>query len=117
MGRHLAVGANSFARKWFVPVDRANEFAPTRSLLLIENRAAYGERIVHALRAQLSWTHFKSVIYIDDPLKRDFYAEMCRAEYLTALPPREVLARKLHEAVASARARLAQRQDDEELGT
>ena len=38
------------------------------------------ERIVHALRAQLSWTHFKSVIYLDDPLKRDFYAEMCRVE-------------------------------------
>lgn len=38
------------------------------------------ERIVHALRAQLSWTHFKSIIYIDDPLKRDFYAEMCRIE-------------------------------------
>lgn len=38
------------------------------------------ERIVHALRAQLSWTHFKSVIYMDDPLKRDFYAEMCRIE-------------------------------------
>ena len=30
MGRHLAVGANSFARKWFVPVGRANKFAPTR---------------------------------------------------------------------------------------
>lgn len=38
------------------------------------------------------------------------------AEYLTALPPREVLERKLHEAVASARARLAQRPGDEELG-
>ncbi len=38
------------------------------------------ERIVHALRAQLSWTHFKAIIYMDDPLKRDFYAEMCRIE-------------------------------------
>lgn len=38
------------------------------------------ERIVHALRAQLSWTHFRSIIYMDDPLKRDFYAEMCRIE-------------------------------------
>lgn len=38
------------------------------------------ERIVHALRAQLSWTHFKTIIYFDDPLKRDFYAEMCRIE-------------------------------------
>jgi predicted nuclease of restriction endonuclease-like (RecB) superfamily len=38
------------------------------------------EQIVSALRRQLSWTHFKRVIYIDDPLKRDFYAEMCRLE-------------------------------------
>lgn len=38
------------------------------------------------------------------------------AEYLTALPPREVLERKLHEAVTSARARLMQRPDDKELG-
>jgi predicted nuclease of restriction endonuclease-like (RecB) superfamily len=36
--------------------------------------------IVSALRRQLSWTHFRQIIYIDDSLKRDFYAEMCRAE-------------------------------------
>ena len=36
--------------------------------------------IVSALRRQLAWTHFKQIIYIDDPLKREFYAEMCRAE-------------------------------------
>ncbi len=38
------------------------------------------ERIVSALRRQLGWTHFKRIIYLDDPLKRDFYAEMCRIE-------------------------------------
>ena len=38
------------------------------------------EEIVSALRRQLSWTHFKQIIYLDDPLKRDFYAEMCRIE-------------------------------------
>jgi predicted nuclease of restriction endonuclease-like (RecB) superfamily len=38
------------------------------------------EKIVSALRRQLGWTHFKTIIYIDDPLKRDFYAEMCRLE-------------------------------------
>ena len=37
-------------------------------------------QIVYALRRQLTWTHFRSVIYFDDPLKRDFYAEMCRIE-------------------------------------
>lgn len=38
------------------------------------------EKIVSALRTQLSWTHFKAIIPMDDPLKRDFYAEMCRIE-------------------------------------
>ena len=41
-------------------------------------RAGYGERIVSALGRQLSWTHFKSLIYIEDPLARDFYPEMSR---------------------------------------
>ena len=39
------------------------------------------ESIVSALRRELSWTHFKRIIYLDDPLKRDFYAEMCRIEH------------------------------------
>ncbi len=37
-------------------------------------------RIVHAVSAQLNWTHLRRIIYLDDPLKRDFYAEMCRLE-------------------------------------
>ena len=41
------------------------------------------EKIVAALRRQLSWTHFKSLIPLKDPLKRDFYAEMCRIERWT----------------------------------
>jgi predicted nuclease of restriction endonuclease-like (RecB) superfamily len=35
---------------------------------------------VQALTAQLGWTHWSLIIYLDDPLKRDFYAEMCRVE-------------------------------------
>ena len=38
------------------------------------------EKIVHALRSQLSWTHFREIVSIDDPLKRQFYAELCRVE-------------------------------------
>ncbi|MCI5137124.1 MAG: DUF1016 domain-containing protein [Candidatus Electrothrix sp. AR1] len=41
----------------------------------------FDAEIVQALSAKLSWTHFKTIIYIDEPLKRDFYAEMCRVEY------------------------------------
>ena len=38
------------------------------------------EKIVSALRTQLTWTHFRELIALDDPLKREFYAEICRAE-------------------------------------
>ncbi len=37
-------------------------------------------KIVHALSAQLSWTHLRLVIYLDDPLEREFYAAVCRME-------------------------------------
>ena len=36
--------------------------------------------IVHALSAQLGWTHFRQIIYLKDPLRRAYYAEMCRIE-------------------------------------
>jgi hypothetical protein len=38
------------------------------------------EQIVSALIRQLSWTHVVQLIYVEDTLKRDFYAEMCRIE-------------------------------------
>jgi predicted nuclease of restriction endonuclease-like (RecB) superfamily len=37
-------------------------------------------QIVQSLIAQLGWTHFQKIVYLDDPLMRDFYAEMCRME-------------------------------------
>jgi len=36
--------------------------------------------IVSTLSRQLSWSHFVEIIPLDDDLKRDFYAEMCRLE-------------------------------------
>jgi hypothetical protein len=50
-------------------------------------------KIVHALSGQLSWTHLRRIIYLDDPLKRDFYAEMCRIERWNT--------RTLHEKIQS----------------
>lgn len=37
-------------------------------------------RIVQTLSEQLGWSHFIEIIPFDDPLRRDFYAEMCRIE-------------------------------------
>lgn len=39
------------------------------------------DEIVSAARRQLSWTHIKSLIYVKDPLARQFYAEMCLKEH------------------------------------
>ena len=36
--------------------------------------------IVASLRRQLGWTHFKALIPMREPLKRDFYAEVSRVE-------------------------------------
>jgi predicted nuclease of restriction endonuclease-like (RecB) superfamily len=38
------------------------------------------EQIVVSLIRQLSWTHFIALIPIKEPLKRDFYTQMCRVE-------------------------------------
>ncbi len=34
--------------------------------------------IVQTLSAQLSWSHFVELLTIDEPLKREFYAELAR---------------------------------------
>lgn len=38
------------------------------------------EKFVHTLCSQLSWSHIRQIIAIDDQLQRDFYIEMCRIE-------------------------------------
>ena len=39
-----------------------------RADILKQERAAYGQEIVSALRRQLAWTHFKQIIHFDNPL-------------------------------------------------
>jgi hypothetical protein len=40
------------------------------------------EQIIVTLSPQLGWSHFVTIIPLDDDLRRDFYAEMCRIERL-----------------------------------
>ena len=35
------------------------------------------EQIVHTLCAQLTWSHIRSLIYVKNKLKREFYTQMC----------------------------------------
>ena len=59
--------------------------------------------IVSALRTQLGWTHFRTIIALDDPLKRDFYAEMCRIERWSTRTLEEKIGGMLFERTALSR--------------
>jgi predicted nuclease of restriction endonuclease-like (RecB) superfamily len=61
------------------------------------------ERIVSALRRQLSWTHIKTLIYIDDSLKRDFYIEMSCLEHWSSRQLQERINSMLYERTALSR--------------
>ena len=58
------------------------------------------QAIVNALRTQLSWTHFRELTAIEDPLKREFYAELCRAERWTTRTLRHKIGHLLFERTA-----------------
>jgi predicted nuclease of restriction endonuclease-like (RecB) superfamily len=65
------------------------------------------EGILSALRRELSWTHLKTLMYIDDPLRRDYYIELCRLERWSS--------RQLHERIQSMlfeRSALSRKPDD-----
>jgi predicted nuclease of restriction endonuclease-like (RecB) superfamily len=78
--------------------------------------------IVSAARRQLSWTHFRALIYIDDPLKRDFYLQMCQQEGWSTRVLQERMDSMLFERTALSRqpqellaAELAQLRDTGDL--
>jgi predicted nuclease of restriction endonuclease-like (RecB) superfamily len=78
------------------------------------------EAILSAVRRELSWTHLKTLLYIDDSLKRDFYLELCRLERWSSrqlqerinsmLFERSAISRKPAEAVQHDLAQLRQEQ-------
>lgn len=69
------------------------------------------QNIVYAVSRHLSWTHLRSLIYIDDPLKRDFYLQMCQQERWSTRTLQERLDSMLFERTALSR------QPDELLAT
>ncbi len=59
--------------------------------------------IVAALRRQLGWSHFKALIPMKEPLKRDFYAEMCRIEGWSTRALQQKIDGMLYERTALSR--------------
>ena len=58
------------------------------------------EQIVYALRRELSWTHIRMLIYIDNSLKRTFYIEICRLEKWSSRQLQERIQSMLYERTA-----------------
>jgi predicted nuclease of restriction endonuclease-like (RecB) superfamily len=97
--------------------DRRNLFHMVRFAEVFPN-----DEIVYALRTQLSWTHFRELIAIDDSLKRDFYAEMCRVERWSTRTLQSQIRRMLYERTAVSkkpdavvRAEIAALRDEDHL--
>jgi predicted nuclease of restriction endonuclease-like (RecB) superfamily len=69
-------------------------------------------QIVQALTAQLGWTHFTFLLPIQDSLKRDFYAEMCRVERWSTRTLKKKIESMLFERTALSKkpARLAEQE-------
>ncbi len=61
------------------------------------------EQIVVSLIRQLSWTHMLALIPLNDPLKRDFYIEMCQLEKWSVRQLRERISSQLFERTAISR--------------
>ncbi|MHB1268715.1 MAG: DUF1016 N-terminal domain-containing protein [Acidithiobacillus ferriphilus] len=59
--------------------------------------------IVSALRRQLAWSHFLELIYLKDPLQRDFYTQMCSQERWSVRRLRERKDTLLFERIALSR--------------
>jgi len=59
--------------------------------------------IVATLSQQLSWSHFVDLIPLKDPLKREFYAEMCRVERWSVRTLRKRIDSMLYERSAISR--------------
>lgn len=61
------------------------------------------EEIVYAVRSQLTWTHLRELLSVDDPLKRQFYIEMCRLERWSTRTLKERVSSLLYERTALAK--------------
>ena len=58
------------------------------------------QQIVSTLSRQLSWSHFKEIIYLHQPLQKEFYAEMCRVEKWSVRMLRQKINGMLYERTA-----------------
>ena len=58
------------------------------------------DQIIYAVCRQLTWTHIRTLSYIDDPLKREFYLELCALERWSSRQFNERIGSLLYERTA-----------------
>jgi len=58
------------------------------------------KEIVYTLCIQLSWSHIRLIMFMEDPLKREFYIEMCKIEKWSFRVFRERIQSMLYERTA-----------------
>ena len=61
------------------------------------------EQIVATLSQQLSWSHFRELLPLEQPMQREFYAEMCRMEGWSVRTLRGRINSMLYERTALSR--------------
>ena len=61
------------------------------------------EEIVSAVRRQFSWTNLKTIMYLSDPLARQFYMQMCQHERWSTRTLEEKIDSQLYERTAISR--------------
>lgn len=61
------------------------------------------EQIVYAVRTQLTWTHLRELMSVQDPLKRRFYMEICRLERWSTRALKDKIGGLLYERTALAK--------------
>ena len=61
------------------------------------------DEIVSATQRQLTWTHLKTLVYIKDPLERQFYAQMCCIEHWDTRTLDEKIDQQLYQRTAISR--------------
>lgn len=58
------------------------------------------EQILYTLCIELSWSHIRTLMFVEDTLKRDFYIEMCRMEHWSVRQLNERIDSMLYERTA-----------------
>ena len=87
MGRKLPGGKKIITR---ISRELTNEYGKGRGEKHLRHCLRYAETfqdrvIVYAMIRQLTWTRFRTLIYIKDDISRNFYPEMCKIENRTTI--------------------------------